>query len=62
MLEKNIDYTDVTREVMSGDYRDIDCDTIRDIRDWVIFRDYVNTLQHLKQAFEHFLQNSMVSS
>ncbi|XP_021960829.1 uncharacterized protein LOC110856648 isoform X2 [Folsomia candida] len=55
MLEKGIQHEDVTREIMSGDYRDIDCKTIRNIRDWVIFRDYVNTLEYIQQSFSYFL-------
>lgn len=57
MLEKGIGHEDITREIMSGDYRDIDCDTIRNIRDWVIFRDYVSTLEFIQESFTHFLVN-----
>lgn len=54
MLEKGIhQHKDMTRDVMSEDYREIDCDTVRNIRDWVIFRDYINTLEYIQQCFNY---------
>ena len=58
MLEKSITYQDITREIMSQSYRDLDSKTARDIRDWLIFRDYVNVLEYLKQVFKHFLHKA----
>uniref|UniRef100_A0A6V7LR45 Uncharacterized protein n=1 Tax=Bracon brevicornis TaxID=1563983 RepID=A0A6V7LR45_9HYME len=45
----------VSREVMSNEYRDqMSAQTTnRVIRDWLIFRDYMNGLEYIIQLLEH---------
>lgn len=48
---------DVSREVMPSDFRDMsDSATFRNLRDWLIFRDYMNGLEYIVQVFEHFVR------
>lgn len=48
---------DVTREVMSREYRDMSVSaTYRNLRDWLIFRDYMNGLEYIIEVFEQFVQ------
>ncbi|KAG7190453.1 hypothetical protein KM043_006557 [Ampulex compressa] len=45
---------DVTRDAMSSEYRAMSSSaTYRDLRDWLIFRDYMNGLEYVVQVFEH---------
>lgn len=45
---------DVTRNAMSTEYRSMSSSaTYRDLRDWLIFRDYMNGLEYVVQVFEH---------
>lgn len=45
---------DVTRDIMSAEYRQLSTsETFRNLRDWVIFRDYMNALEYVVQVFEH---------
>jgi hypothetical protein len=60
MLEKSISHEDITREIMSQTYRDMDDRTARNLRDWLIFRDYVNVLEYLRQVFKYFLEKSKI--
>lgn len=47
---------DMTREVMSLEYRELRDATHRNLRDWLIFRDYMNGLEYVVQVFEHFIR------
>ncbi|XP_058792543.1 uncharacterized protein LOC131664997 isoform X2 [Phymastichus coffea] len=48
---------DVTRDVMSVEFRDMsESATYRNLRDWLIFRDYMNGLEYVVQVFEHFIR------
>lgn len=62
MMEKNIQYEDVTREMMDRKFIDLPDKTFRYIRDFSIFRDYLNTLEFIKESFEHFKRVSLTSS
>ncbi|KAK2584107.1 hypothetical protein KPH14_006548 [Odynerus spinipes] len=45
---------DVTRDVMSDKYRSMSSSTtFRRLRDWLIFRDYMNGIQYVVQVFQH---------
>ncbi|XP_066598439.1 uncharacterized protein [Prorops nasuta] len=45
---------DVTREAMTAEYRNMsNSETYRNLRDWLIFRDYMNGLEYVVQVFEH---------
>ncbi|KAJ8688085.1 hypothetical protein QAD02_023880, partial [Eretmocerus hayati] len=48
---------DVTRDIMPQEYRDMsDSATYRNLRDWLIFRDYMNGLEFIIQVFEHLVR------
>ncbi|XP_011878734.1 PREDICTED: uncharacterized protein LOC105568007 [Vollenhovia emeryi] len=44
---------DVTRDVMTSDFRTMTDMTFRDLRDWLIFREYMNGLEYVIQVFSH---------
>lgn len=45
---------DVKRDIMRSEYRSMSSsETYRNLRDWVIFRDYMNGLEYVVQVFEH---------
>ncbi|XP_076659093.1 uncharacterized protein LOC143362633 [Halictus rubicundus] len=44
---------DVTRDIMDAKSRQSSSDTDRNLRDWLIFRDYMNCLEYVVQVFEH---------
>ncbi|XP_011158053.1 uncharacterized protein LOC105194690 [Solenopsis invicta] len=44
---------DVTRDVMTPDFRTMTDMTFRDLRDWLIFREYMNGLEYVIQVFSH---------
>ncbi|XP_014206742.1 uncharacterized protein LOC106638192 [Copidosoma floridanum] len=46
---------DVSRDVMSDEYRDMSDATFRNLRDWIIFRDYMNGLEYVVEVFEHLI-------
>ncbi|XP_018565549.1 uncharacterized protein LOC108906697 [Anoplophora glabripennis] len=46
-----------TRDIMSVDERSKTSNTERKIRDWLILRDYINTLDFLKQSLEHLVKD-----
>lgn len=49
---------DVTRDIMSPEFRAISSsETFRNLRDWLIFRDYMNGLEYVVQVFEHLRRN-----
>ncbi|CAL7945651.1 unnamed protein product [Xylocopa violacea] len=48
---------DVTRDIMKPEYRTMaSSETFRNLRDWLIFRDYMNGLEYVVQVFEHLLR------
>jgi len=54
MLERDIDIgTDVSRDIMKDDVRDIQDQSYRNLRDWYIYRDYMNGLEYVIHAFDH---------
>ncbi|XP_018395709.1 PREDICTED: uncharacterized protein LOC108774167, partial [Cyphomyrmex costatus] len=44
---------DVTRDIMPPDFRKTTDMTSRDLRDWLIFREYMNGLEYVIQVFSH---------
>lgn len=50
----DIKIVDVTRTVMASEYRNMKDETYRDLRDWIIFRDYMNCLEYLTDVCEFF--------
>lgn len=54
MMERQVTQRqDVTREIMNEEFRVMN-DTHRKLRDWVIFRDYMNCLEYIIEVFELF--------
>jgi hypothetical protein len=54
MLEKGIvPEEDVSRQIMAPDVRDIEDESYRNLRDWYIYRDYMNGLEYVVHAFSH---------
>ncbi|CAL8115177.1 unnamed protein product [Orchesella dallaii] len=62
MMEKNIQYEDVTREIMDKHFVKLDDKTWRNLRDFSIFRDYLNTLEFIRESFQHFWKRSKDTS
>lgn len=45
---------DITRDIMRSEFRAMSSsETYRNLRDWLIFRDYMNGLEYVVQVFEH---------
>lgn len=59
MLEKGLVPETIYREVMSKEIRDITDDSYRNLRDWYIYRDYMNSLEYVVNSFAH-LKNKRV--
>lgn len=58
MLERKVAFhPDVDRDIMRDEFRDIDSDTKRDLRDWIIFRDYMIVLEYVIEVAKHFVDN-----
>ncbi|XP_054277119.1 uncharacterized protein LOC128996026 [Macrosteles quadrilineatus] len=46
---------DIGREVMPYEFRDIQDETTRNIRDWIIFRCYMNLLEYMDDVLNYWL-------
>lgn len=58
MIEKGINHgEDVSRKIMSQELRDLEDESYRNLRDWYIYRDYMNSLEYALEAFHHILEN-----
>ncbi|KAL6262735.1 hypothetical protein P5V15_005525 [Pogonomyrmex californicus] len=44
---------DVTRDIMADEYRLMTSLTFRDLRSWLIYREYMNGLEYVIQVFKH---------
>ncbi|XP_067209427.1 uncharacterized protein [Linepithema humile] len=54
---------DVTRDAMSSEYRAMSSSsTFRNLRDWLIFRDYMNGLEYVEQIFEYLRKHLPMQS
>ncbi|XP_043464469.1 uncharacterized protein LOC122499933 isoform X2 [Leptopilina heterotoma] len=51
---------DVSPTIMNHEYRNMKAETYRNLRDFLIFRDYVNGLEFILQVFDH-LQSKLTS-
>lgn len=57
MIERGtVQHDDITRDIISEEYKNLD-NSHRNLRDWIIFRDYMNALEYVIQVFEHFSSN-----
>lgn len=55
LLEKNVEAdADATRQIMSRKYRDMRNTSSRNLRDFIILRDYTNMLEYVLQVLLHF--------
>jgi hypothetical protein len=58
IIEKELTVEEtVTRDIMKEELRKNLDNTGRNIRDWIIYRDYLNMLQYIIQVFDHFKAN-----
>lgn len=57
LVERDVKpHADVTRDVMAEEYRNIPSLTNRNLRNWVIYRDYMNTLEYVTDVLSHLRQ------
>lgn len=47
-------FEDTSREIMAPEYRHMENLTHQHVRDWLIFRDYMNLVEYIIQVMEHF--------
>lgn len=50
-------HPDVERKVMPKELREVMDDTERNLRDWLIFRDYMIVLEYVKDVYKFFIDN-----
>lgn len=50
-------HPDVLREVMPDKLRQVADDGERNLRDWLIFRDYMIVLEYVKDVYKFFVDN-----
>ena len=56
MLERGISAEEVSptsRRIMSQEIRDVGDESYRNLRDWYIYRDYMNSLEYVVHSFAH---------
>ena len=54
MLEKGVKPKEnIRRNIMGENIRDVESDSYRNIRDWSIYRDYMNGLEYALTVFNH---------
>ena len=59
LMEKQIQPdVDAARQMMSKEYRDMKSESGRNLRDFIILRDYINLLEYLSQVLQHFQGSS----
>lgn len=46
---------DVSKDIMSEEYRSIEAETTRNVRDYIILRDHTNALVYIAKMFQQFL-------
>lgn len=55
MIEKHVEPdADAVRQLMDNKYRDMRSASGRNLRDFVIVRDYINLLEYTHQVLQHF--------
>lgn len=58
MVELNITHhPDVERDVMTPEFRDMEDSTDRNLRDWLIIRDYMIILEYVRDVLRFFLDH-----
>ncbi|KAF4516394.1 hypothetical protein B566_EDAN008517 [Ephemera danica] len=64
MSEHSVEqHPDVTRSIMSREFREISSgnSSVRNLRDWFIFRDYMNGLEYVIDVFDYFIKKASSS-
>ncbi|KAK6638678.1 hypothetical protein RUM43_006945 [Polyplax serrata] len=62
MIERNVTPRDhVPRSIMKDDFRHLESASYRNLRDWFIFRDLMNSLEYVIQVFT-FIEENLPSS
>ncbi|KAJ1525923.1 hypothetical protein ONE63_009111 [Megalurothrips usitatus] len=51
-----VQHPDVSPDIMTDTYRKPNGESIRNVRDWVILREYMNGLEYIIQLLDHFSQ------
>lgn len=60
MIVKNLTVeTFIGREIMGDTLRQANDDTARNIRNWIIYREYLNMLEYIEQVFDHLSKKMM---
>ncbi len=59
MIEKHVEPdADAARQLMGNKYRDMRSASGRNLRDFIIMRDYINLLEYIQQVLHHFQNRS----
>lgn len=54
-MEKHVEPdADAARQLMGNKYRDMRSASGRNLRDFIIMRDYINLLEYIQQVLHHF--------
>ncbi|XP_059471292.1 uncharacterized protein LOC132194179 isoform X2 [Neocloeon triangulifer] len=62
MIERGVkQHPDITRDIMSREFRNMNKgnSSVRNLRDWFIFRDYMNGLEYVIDVFEYFINKAV---
>ncbi|XP_065353161.1 uncharacterized protein LOC135948035 isoform X2 [Cloeon dipterum] len=62
MIERGVkQHADITRDIMSREFRNMSKgnSSVRNLRDWFIFRDYMNGLEYVIDVFEYFINKAV---
>ena len=60
LLQKGIqehELEKVQRDIVPEDLRNLEHQSSRNLRDWLIYRDYINGLEYVIDAFDHLKMN-----
>ena len=58
MMERGISVDEeISRQIMRKEIRHVESDSYRNLRDWYIYRDYMNSLEYAIDAFTHLKRN-----
>ena len=60
MLERGLTHSGpASRRIMAKEVRDIEDDSYRNLRDWYIYRDYMNSLEYVVHSVAHLKRRPM---
>ena len=61
LLQKGVpedDLAEIPREIIPMKIRNLEDQSYRNLRDWYIYRDYMNGLEYVVDAFTHLRRNN----